>query len=381
MKALMTWMIALAAVPGSAFQTQNVTGTWQGTLPGPEGRALRIVMKITRADDESLKAVLYSVDQGGNPINATSATQQGSTVKLALNGIGGSYERKLSADGNSIVGTWTQGPSPAPLNFARATPETAWTIPEPPPPPKAMAADANPGIEVATIKPSRPDEGFSLGVGRGGRNVFTTTATPLRTLIQFANAIHPRQISNGPSWLDSDRYDVTIKPDQDGLPSIRQMRVLVQKLLAERFKLVSHREKKELSVYAITLAKGGPKVIPHEGPATNQPSFGFGRGMLNIRNSTMTEFAGFLQANILEQPVVDQTGLTDRFDLNVRYTPDATQLASLPAGVPPPPAVSEADAPPDLFTAFQQQVGLKLESKKALVDVVVVDKVERPSDN
>lgn len=91
--------------------------------------------------------------------------------------------------------------------------------------------------------------------------------------------------------------------------------------------------------------------------------------------------AGFLQANILEQPVVDQTGLTDRFDLNVRYTPDATQLASLPAGVPPPPAVSEADAPPDLFTAFQQQVGLKLESKKALVDVVVVDKVERPSDN
>jgi uncharacterized protein (TIGR03435 family) len=83
----------------------------------------------------------------------------------------------------------------------------------------------------------------------------------------------------------------------------------------------------------------------------------------------------------LEQPVVDQTGLTDRFDLNVRYTPDATQLASLPAGVPAPPAVNEADAPPDLFTAFQQQVGLKLESKKALVDVVVVDKVDRPSDN
>jgi uncharacterized protein (TIGR03435 family) len=331
-KALMLSMIALAVVPGSAWQVQNVTGTWQGSLPGPPGSALRIVIKITRANDESLRAVLYSIDQGGAPMGASSATQQGSTVKVAVNGIGCSYEGKLSADGNSIAGTWTQGAAPAPLNLARATPETAWTIPEPRPAPKAMAADADPGIEVATIKPSRPEEAFSLGVGRGGSNVFTTTATPLRTLIQFANAIHPRQISNGPPWLDSDRYDVTVKPDREGLPSIPQMRVLVQKLLAERFKLVSHREKKELSVYAITVAKGGAKLTPHEGPATNQPSFGFGRGMLNIRNSTMAEFAGFLQANVLEQPVVDQTGLTDRFDFNVGYTPDATQLATLPAG-------------------------------------------------
>ena len=155
----------------------------------------------------------------------------------------------------------------------------------------------------------------------------------------------------------------------------------MQKLLADRFQLVSHREKKELSVYAITIAKGGPKLTPHQGPASNLPGFGFGRGMLNIRKSTMTELAGFLQANVLEQPVVDQTGLTDRFDFNVKYTPDATQLANQPAGVQPPPPVSEADAPPDLFTAFQQQIGLKLENTKAPVDVVVIDKVEKPSGN
>lgn len=381
MKRLLLSMIALAALPGIALQAQNITGTWQGSLERPQGPALRIVMKITRADDESLKAVLYSIDQGGSPINATSAAQQGSTLKITMTGLGASYEGKLSADGNSIAGALTQGPGPAPLNLARATPQTAWTIPEPPPPLKPMATDADPGIEVATIKPSRPDEGFSLGLGRGGGNTFSTTATPLRTLIQFANGIHPRQISNGPPWLDSDRYDVTIKPDRDGLPSIPQMRVLTQKLLTERFHLTSHREKKELTVYAITVAKGGPKLTPHDGPASNQPGFGFGRGMLNIRNSTMTELAGFLQANILDQPVVDQTGIAGRFDFNVKYTPDAAQLASLPAGVPPPPAVNEAEAPPDLFTAFQQQIGLKLESKKALVDVVVVDKVERPSDN
>jgi uncharacterized protein (TIGR03435 family) len=373
---VMPWMIALAALPGSALQAQNIAGTWQGALrSGPQ--ELRVVFKIA-LDDDKLKAAFYSIDQQSPAITVNTITKDGSTVKMTIAALNGTYEGKVSADGNSITGTWSQG-APLPLNLARATPETAWTIPEPPPPPKPMASD--PGIEVATIKPSRPEEAFSLGVGRGGANVFTTTATPLRTLIQFANGIHPRQISNGPSWLDSERYDVTIKPDRDGAPSIAQMRVLVQKLLADRFQLVSHREKKELSVYAITIAKGGQKLTPHQGPAGNQPSFGFGRGTLNIRNSTMAEFAGFLQANILEQPVVDQTGLTDRFDFNVRYTPDAAQLANLPAGVPPPPAVNEADAPPDLFTAFQQQIGLKLENTKAAVDVVVVDKVERPSDN
>ena len=318
MKSLILGMIVLTALPASRLHAQNVTGTWQGSLQGPQGPAIRLVVKIARASDESLKAVFYSIDQGATPLNASSATQQGSTIKIALPAIGGTYEGKLSADGNSVVGVWNQGPAPAPLNLTRATPETAWAIPDPPPPVKAMAADADPGIEVATIKPSRPDEGFSLGLGRGGSNVFTTTATPLRTLIQFANGIRPRQISNGPSWMDSDRYDVTIKADQDGIPTIPQMRVLVRKLLADRFKLVSHREKKQLSVYAITAAKGGSKLIPHEGPASNQPSFGFGRGMLNIRNTTMTEFAGFLQANILEQPVVDESGLTARFEFNVR---------------------------------------------------------------
>jgi uncharacterized protein (TIGR03435 family) len=376
MSKLLLWAIAVAALPGWA---QNIAGSWQGTLKaGPQ--ELRIVMKISRADDESLKAAVYSIDQAGAAFSAGVVTLRGSALKMTIPAISAAYEGTLSSDGNSIAGTWTQA-APLPLNLTRATPQTAWAIPEPPPAPTPMAADADPGIEVATIKLSRPEEGFSLGVGRGGSNVFTTTATPLRTLIQFANGIHPRQISNGPSWLDSERYDVTIKPDQEGAPSISQMRVLVRKLLADRFKLVSHREKKELSVYAITIAKGGPKLSPHQGPASNQPGFGFGRGMLNIRNSTMTEFAGFLQANILEQPVVDQTGLTDRFDFNVRYTPDAAQLANLPAGVPPPPPTSEADAPPDLFTAFQQQAGLKLESTKAVVDVVIVDKVEKPTDN
>ncbi len=135
MKTFVLWMVALAALPGGTLLAQNVTGTWQGSLKGPQ-ESLRVVIKISRADNGSLKAVLYSIDQGGQPIIASTMTQEGSMVKMTvtgITGIGGNYEGNLSADGNSIVGSWTQGDSPAPLNLTRATPETAWTIPEAPP--------------------------------------------------------------------------------------------------------------------------------------------------------------------------------------------------------------------------------------------------------
>ncbi len=94
----------------------------------------------------------------------------------------------------------------------------------------------------------------------------------------------------------------------------------------------------------------------------------------------MTEFAGFLQANIMEQPVVDRTGLTDRYDFSLRYTPDpSARLANVPDALPRP--ATDADSLPDLFTAFQQQLGLRLESTRGPVDIVVVDSIERPSEN
>ena len=136
MKKLMLWMTAFALFAGSALHAQNITGTWQGTLNG--GQPLRLVIKIS-LDDDKLKATSYSIDQGGQPIPVSAITRDGSTVKMTVAMINGSYEGKLSADGNSITGTWTQG-APLPLNLTRATPETEWTIPEPPAPPKVMAA-------------------------------------------------------------------------------------------------------------------------------------------------------------------------------------------------------------------------------------------------
>jgi uncharacterized protein (TIGR03435 family) len=352
------------------------------SVPAPANRDLRIVFKISTSDKDAFKGMMYSIDQPGPGIAAGAVTLQGSTVKLTVPAIGGNYEGKMSPDGSSITGSWTQGPNPLPLNLMRASPETAWTIPDPPPPPKQMPADAKPVFEVATIKPSPPDaRGSSILVGRGGGNLFTTTSSSLKDLIVFAYGLHARQVGGGPAWVENDRYDITGKPDLAGMPSVTQLQAMVQKLLTERFELSFHREKKELSVYAITVAKTGLKLTKAEGNNGNLPGFGGrGPGSVGVFNSTMSDFAGFLQSRILDRPVVDQTGLSDRYTFTLTWQPDVAQPP--PTGQPAaPPPSADADALPDLFTAFQKQLGLKLEATKAPVDVLVIDKVEKPSAN
>ena len=136
MKRLTLWMVALAVLLGSALQAQNITGNWQGTLQtGPQ--KVRIVFKIALENDK-LTATLNTADRPSPPLAAT-VTRDGSTVKMTIPAANGKYEGKLSADGNSIVGTLTLG-APTALNLERATPETAWEIPGPPPPPARMAA-------------------------------------------------------------------------------------------------------------------------------------------------------------------------------------------------------------------------------------------------
>ena len=379
MKKLLIWMIVFAATSGAVLHAQDIAGTWQGTLQAPNGGpTLRIVMQISK-DGQNLKAVMYSIDQPAPPFNAGAVTFQGSTLKITVPAIGGNYEGRMNGDGNSISGTWTQG-APSPLNLSRATPQTAWAIPEPPPPPKPMAADANLVFEVATIKPANPEtRGQSILVGRGGSNLFTTTNTTLNDLITFAYGIQVRQIVGGPSWLESEKFDISAKPEQPGIPNVTQLKTMVQKLLAERFGLAFHNEKRELSAYAITLGKNGPKLTKNESGG-NLPGFGGrGPGAVVIRNSSMEEFAGFLQGRILDRPVVDQTGLKDKFDFTLEWRPDPAQLAQAGPNVPQLPP--EVESRPDLFTAVQEQIGLKIEPTKAPVEVYVIDKVQKPSEN
>jgi uncharacterized protein (TIGR03435 family) len=361
------------------MRAQNIVGTWQGSLKvGPQ--ELRTVVKIS-IDDDKPKAVFYSIDQQSPGFPSATFTKNGTAIKFTLPSINGSYEGTLSADGNSITGNWTQG-APIPLNLTRATAATEWAIPEPPPPLKSMAADAAPSFEVSTIKPSKPDARFSILVNRSG--MFTTTNTSLSDLIKFAYDLHPRQISGGPGWVESEKFDITGKPDVSGMPNGKQLKMLVQKLLEERFQLSFHREKKELPVYAISVTKTGAKIAKSETDLNGLPGFAGGgpRGLL-VRNATIEEFAHMLQANVLEKPVVDQTGFGPaRYDFTIKWTPDAARAQAAAAAASTGTSVADnPDAPPDLFTAFQQQLGLKLESAMAPVDVIVIDRVEKPSAN
>jgi uncharacterized protein (TIGR03435 family) len=376
MKKLILWAITCAALPGCTLLAQSLPGTWQGTLQA--GRDLRIVIKISTSDADTLKGVMYSIDQQSPALPTGPVTLKGTAVKIPVPGIGGTFEGTLSADGNSIAGTWSQG-GPAPLNLTlkRATPEMAWTIPEPPKPLKPMAADANPVFEVATIKPSKPDtqgRGFQIRNRR-----FVTINTSLSNLIEFAYGIHPRQITGAPAWMETDKYDLEAQPDGEGQPNDKQWKIMVQKLLADRFKLTFHRDTKELSVYALVVGKTGPKLTKSEGDPNGLPALFFRKlGVLPARNASMKEFAGVMQSAVLDRPVVDHTDLAGKYDFTLTWTPDEFQFAGL--GVKPQPT-ADADAAPDLFTAMQQQLGLKLESTKAQVEVLVIDHAEKPSAN
>jgi len=184
-------------------KTQSIADTWQGTLHA--GRDLRIVMKISKADDGGYKAVTYSIDQGGNGIPVDKVTLDGTTVTMSVKAIGGTYEGKISGDGKTINGTWTQG-QPLPLTLTRATPETEWTIPPPAPPVLPMDANVNPSFEVATIKPSAPNQpGKGFGF-QGDR--FRTRNTNLNDLVAFAYGLHAKQLIDAPTWFGTDLYDI-----------------------------------------------------------------------------------------------------------------------------------------------------------------------------
>jgi uncharacterized protein (TIGR03435 family) len=200
---------------------------------------------------------------------------------------------------------------------------------------------------------------------------FSVVHTSLSDLVNFAFGFQQRQILGAPDWFTSESYDISGEPDGEGEPSGKQWQSMVIKLMVDRFQFKFHYEKRELSVYALTVAKGGPKLTRSQSDPGAPGGMGFGPpGNFGATNSTMADVADALGHGALDRPVVDQTGLTGKFDLKLTWTPDG-----------PPASTESVDAPPDIFTAIQKELGLKLESTKAPVDVLVIDHVERPSAN
>jgi uncharacterized protein (TIGR03435 family) len=333
-------------------------------------------LKIAKAD-KAWTATLFNADQASQSLNASSVSLDGSTFKFKVDLMSMSYVGKLSSDGKSMSGIWTQGTQVTPLDLTLATPETAWDIPEAPKPPTPMAADADPSFDVATINPSG---GTSIkGLTLQGRHLVVNNGS-LNDLVTFAYSVQVKQVVNGPGWMDSDRYDIDAIPDLPGTPNMEQARNMVRKLLADRFKLTLHHEKRDLSAYVLTAGKTGQKLTPTQLKG-NLPGFyatpGTGGLTMHLVNGTMSDFTSFLQMLVLDKPVVDQTAITGRFDCNVTFTPDQTQFNG---NAPKLPAADVPDAP-DLFTAIQQQLGLKLAAEKTAVDVIAIDHVEKPSPN
>jgi uncharacterized protein (TIGR03435 family) len=221
-------------------------------------------------------------------------------------------------------------------------------------------------IRVATVKPSAT-EGQPLLQIRGRR--FVTAGTTIVDLMKYAYNIHADQIVDGPAWLGKDRFDVVVDPESETRSSSDNMKLLIQELLAERFHLAVNRETRELPVYALILLASPPKLTPTTSDPNGPPAGGYmPPGTLEVSNASLANFATFLQRYVTDRPVVDQTGITGRYEFVLRWTSDD--------GVSNSP-----NSAPGLFTAIQEQLGLKLKPVRAKAEVLVVTHVEQPSDN
>jgi uncharacterized protein (TIGR03435 family) len=241
------------------------------------------------------------------------------------------------------------------------------------------AATVSPEFEAATIKPVKEPAPNRMHDSEEGRR-FLTRYTSLSDLIVMAYELDRRQVAGGPAWIASDEFDVDAVGDGIGKQDGNQMvwQEMLQRLLADRFKLTSHWEDRELSSYELVVAKGGPKLKAAD--ANGQSNKGCrGLGNCFFIKVPLSEFSRFMGFVVLDKPVVDKTGLAGEFDITLKWTPDETQFASMGVHVPPP--VDNPNAPPELFTAIQEQLGLKLEVRKTMTKVLVIDHVERPTEN
>jgi len=231
-----------------------------------------------------------------------------------------------------------------------------------------MSRDASPGFLVATIKPSDPDSTSGWAFPAKGHHISCVNAT-VATIMSVAYGVHDKQIVGAPEWLSKARFDINGIPDMGGVPSLKQMQEMYQKLLADRFHLTFHREVREIPIYAITVAKGGPtlKVADPNEPLNAGNSGSGGERTLKFTNMSMSDFA--LNMNLYEdRPVIDQTSLPGRYDFTLKWTYDISRE-------------TDPGAPPSLFTAIEEQLGLKMEAVKGPADVYVIDHVEYPSEN
>lgn len=280
---------------------------------------------------------------------------------------------------SSVCPVMAQSPSPSPSNTLRAGN----------PPPQATAVSAGPEVpkfEVATIKPSKSDN------PRGPRMMQNTDGisfrgVPVNLMINESFGVEDDRVVGEPAWVKN-RYDVEAKVDAEDAAklenlTIDQRKAMLLPLLQDRFNLKYHHETRELPIYALVVAKGGVKMKPGA-PDQPKPHVAM-RGRGRIESTGTTNMLSHVLSRELERVVEDKTGLTGNYDYTLEYTPDD---AGMPMGgggggdaAPGRGDRSPDVAGPSLFTALQEQLGLKLEATKSAVDVIVIDHIDLPSEN
>jgi uncharacterized protein (TIGR03435 family) len=224
-------------------------------------------------------------------------------------------------------------------------------------------------VEVAVVRPHPSavmHNNFSFVKDR-----FELEDQPLSKMIAFAYSVNPKQIVGAAGWVSESRWDMSGKTNLTADATLLQEQQLVRQLLVERFGLKFHQEKREMSAYALQVLKAQPKLVAAADPAAQPLEWTEGRETWrteNYRSNTMGDFLVIKQL-FMDRPLVDQTRLSGRYDFKLTYSfGDA-------------PSAEADDAPPPMFTAIKEQLGLRFEPVKTPVDVMVIDQIEKPTAN
>jgi uncharacterized protein (TIGR03435 family) len=269
------------------------------------------------------------------------------------------------------------------------------------------SAQTKPSFEAAAVKPSISGDNRVAILGQPGGRFVATNAT-LKMLMGVAYRVRDFQISGGPSWVATERWNIEAKaeegsiPPPTGLPDPtvpNPLMLMVQSLIEDRFQLKMHSETKELPVYELVIAKSGSKMKlsedqspfrppergspppspPQRGGPTLRGSMRFGRGELEANGVPLFNFIQAL-SQPLGRPVIDKTGLKGLYDIQLQWTPELGQGPVVSGGPEPPPPPPDSSGP-SIFNAIQEQLGLRLESAKGPVEIWVIDSVQKPTEN
>jgi uncharacterized protein (TIGR03435 family) len=237
--------------------------------------------------------------------------------------------------------------------------------------------NAHPEFSVVSVKLSPDSEGDDWGLGVRGRRFWAVHVTT-NELIGWAYRVNAHQIEHAPEWFATERFDVEGIPDTEVQPTRDQYRTMLQVALSERFAIKFHSAQKALPVYVLSVAGGGLRVPATVDPI-GRPSWGVHLGWLQIRNMTFGDVAEVMQRTIFERPVLDQTGQHGLYSFTLRWRADETQFGQMQGvTMPEEKGMEERD---DIYTAAFHQLGVKIEAKKALVPMMVIDAVSHPTAN